>query len=404
MIRIVSFAAIAALTAGAASANASTVSSVTFESCNRAGCASAVTVTVAGVPGEANRIAVSEPDSAHVFVQDQGASIEAGAGCEAVPGGARCPLGQVVVDAGDGDDRVDATGLSRRVATTGGEGADELLGGTSDDNLRGGDGSDILHGGPGRDSLAGDDAAPSADAIDGGPGIDELRGDLAAVGFPSDIDLLREGGNGAPGENDRIRSIEDVWGGPLADRIAGTHGPNSLLGGGSDILIGRGGNDDLSGGRLLDGGAGDDRLSFGRENRCGSGRDAVDNPAGGPLPRVGRDCERLEQVVADQIVFAQGAALRREFATVRGSCPRFGSPCRVSFVVGAAPTRAGLDRHPELVSRTVLRRKEGEAYRFTVRPRRRAPRRDEWLVIRIATVQPQGHDRASILVQPGGRP
>jgi hypothetical protein len=406
MIRVALLAAVTAVVLSAASANASTVSSQTTESCNRGGCSSVVTVTVAGAPGEANRIVVSEPDSGHVFVRDQGAPLAAGAGCEAVAGGGRCPLGDLGIDTGDGDDRVDATGISRRVAATGGDGADELLGGADADYLRGGDGSDRLHGGPGSDSFSGDDTAPAADAIDGGPGVDELRGDLAAPRLPTDIDLLRERGNGAPEEDDTLRNIEDVWGGPLADSIAGNHGPNWLLGDASDTLIGRGGTDILSGGRLLDGGRGNDRLSFGHENRCGGGRDAVDNPrsrVGDSLPLVGRDCERLEQVVADSVVFSRETPRRRgELATVSGTCPSFGSPCRVTFAVRAASTRAGLHRHPELVSRKVFRSRQGQPYRFTARPSRRARNRDEWLAIRIATVQPQGVDRAAIVMPPAG--
>jgi Ca2+-binding RTX toxin-like protein len=70
-----------------------------------------------------------------------------------------------MVNAGAGDDVVDASGLAAnaiRLAVDGGDGDDVLLGGAGADALTGGAGDDVLMGGPGQDVL------------DGGPGDNTL--------------------------------------------------------------------------------------------------------------------------------------------------------------------------------------------------------------------------------------
>ena len=79
--------------------------------------------------------------------------------------GAEAANDHLIVNAGDGDDVVTATGLSASaigLVENGGDGADLLLGGAGNDTLSGGAGDDILIGGPGQDSL------------DGGPGANVL--------------------------------------------------------------------------------------------------------------------------------------------------------------------------------------------------------------------------------------
>jgi Ca2+-binding RTX toxin-like protein len=64
----------------------------------------------------------------------------------------------VVVNALDGDDVVDATGLaadSALLTADGGAGDDVLLGGAGADTLLGGDGDDVIIGGPGNDTTDG---------------------------------------------------------------------------------------------------------------------------------------------------------------------------------------------------------------------------------------------------------
>jgi Ca2+-binding RTX toxin-like protein len=86
--------------------------------------------------------------------------------------GASTANDRLTVDALDGDDVVDASGLaadSALLTVDGGDGSDVLIGGAGADTLLGGAGDDVLIGGPG------------ADILDGGTGdnvvIDSLTGD-----------------------------------------------------------------------------------------------------------------------------------------------------------------------------------------------------------------------------------
>jgi Ca2+-binding RTX toxin-like protein len=79
--------------------------------------------------------------------------------------GAEAAADRLMVNAGAGDDVVDASGLAAnaiRLAVDGGDGDDVLLGGAGADALTGGAGDDVLMGGPGQDVL------------DGGPGDNTL--------------------------------------------------------------------------------------------------------------------------------------------------------------------------------------------------------------------------------------
>ncbi|HLF92904.1 MAG TPA: SdrD B-like domain-containing protein, partial [Planctomycetota bacterium] len=79
----------------------------------------------------------------------------------------------VWIDAGAGDDRVDASALKAGVDLTvlGGAGDDTVRGGHGDDLLLGGEGADLLIGGSGPDVLIG---GAGADRLVGGPGDDLL--------------------------------------------------------------------------------------------------------------------------------------------------------------------------------------------------------------------------------------
>ena len=61
----------------------------------------------------------------------------------------------LTVDAGDGNDTIDGSGLTRSLIAAGGAGNDVLLGGTANDALFGGSGDDRIHGGAGNDNLVG---------------------------------------------------------------------------------------------------------------------------------------------------------------------------------------------------------------------------------------------------------
>jgi Ca2+-binding RTX toxin-like protein len=65
---------------------------------------------------------------------------------------------RLTVNAGNGDDTVDASGLPADailLTEDGGNGDDLLIGGEGDDTLLGGNGDDTLIGGPGQDVLDG---------------------------------------------------------------------------------------------------------------------------------------------------------------------------------------------------------------------------------------------------------
>ncbi|HEU4975216.1 MAG TPA: hypothetical protein VFT50_09015 [Baekduia sp.] len=142
-------------------------------------------VDVRAAPGERNHLTL-EMEGGTLVVRDPGAPLLPAEGCAvAAPGEVRCSavaatIRMVTVDAGDGDDVVDASALPVRLAAIGGAGDDVLLGGTGDDVLSGDDGRDRLIGGPGDDRLSG---GPGADRLDGGDGDDELdlSGDSATA-------------------------------------------------------------------------------------------------------------------------------------------------------------------------------------------------------------------------------
>jgi Ca2+-binding RTX toxin-like protein len=270
-------------------------------------------ITYRAAPGEANRLDVTRIRHTVTF-HDPGARIEPGTGCHTVaPHEVACrgrsgyqpnPL----IHVGDGDDRVTlsaATGQywwvhagdgadvvtvggSTAVVGGGGEdrsagrlyggsGDDVLRGGRTADDLRGGAGADVLEGRDGDDELTGDGDHPSADVLDGGAGDGDTVSYVDRT-LGVTVDLERERGNGAPGEGDRIRGVENAAGGSASDRLLGSDGRNSLYGdypalcgcladGGSvaehDVLVGRGGNDDITGSAGADrvlGGPGRDYL------------------------------------------------------------------------------------------------------------------------------------------------
>jgi Ca2+-binding RTX toxin-like protein len=88
----------------------------------------------------------------------------------------------IVVEGGSGDDVIDASGFTGPAALVvdagngsdrilGGRGADRLVGGQGDDTIDGNQGADLMLGGAGRDSLIWD-PGDGSDTIDGGAGFD----------------------------------------------------------------------------------------------------------------------------------------------------------------------------------------------------------------------------------------
>jgi Ca2+-binding RTX toxin-like protein len=157
----------------------------------------------------------------------------------------------VSADAKDGNDYVDASGLTDiPITVDAGSGDDTINGGGAPDTINGGDGNDHAYGGDGNDTL---DGGAGADGINGDNGDDTIDGGAGDDGI--------SGGNG----NDTIAAgagTDGADGGPGDDTINAGDGNDLALGGdGNDTINGGDGNDTIDGGNgndTIDGGAGDD--------------------------------------------------------------------------------------------------------------------------------------------------
>jgi hemolysin type calcium-binding protein len=250
----------------------------TAETCHAAKVEADGRLVVRYTAGAAERNAVTaELSAGEVVISDAGAGIEAGNGCRSVDThSAACPVADLQVDLGDGDDSLSST---VSVAAQGGTGNDSLRGSAAPDALEGGDGNDRLVGGGGDDMIFGGEGD---DRLDGGSGDDNL--------------------NGLDGR----------------DVVAGGAGRDYLDGGAErDTISGGAGNDKA---QTLDGAA--DQV------RCGKGSDDVfgvdpDSDTNSPDPSdvLARDCEKAGSF------FAWPLAARRGVATFRNPC--VGRPVRV---------------------------------------------------------------------------
>ncbi|MEM9461372.1 MAG: hypothetical protein AAGF11_44825 [Myxococcota bacterium] len=199
------------------------------------------------------------------------------------------PSGGVIV-AGDGNDRVEGSGMRDTVlgddgddVIVGARGSDHLDGGFGNDRIEAGDNGDLVLGGPGNDTIFGDQAkgtaehpgpdvlhgGPGIDTIDGGPGKDEIFGGLGAdelrggddddtlIGNQGDDEI--EGGNGRDwvsggAGNDTIR------GGPGGDLLHAGIGRDAAYGDEGDDTFVINGECEIEPGELIDGGPGADRV------------------------------------------------------------------------------------------------------------------------------------------------
>jgi Ca2+-binding RTX toxin-like protein len=252
--------------------------------------------------------------------------IQAGAGDDLVNlTSNRFSLGDITVDAGDGNDVVWSSAGNDTLL--GGAGNDSLDGGAGNDTLSGGTGTDELYGGAGDDllqisvdSLYGVGASTiqagspghagsrvsfallgqnqSWDFFDGGSGLDSLQGSST-----DDVIILDDAPNSSTGGTSRPRliSIERINTGAgndvvnltstrmaYADVVIDGGAGNDVLwsSSGNDYLVGAAGNDNLDanwGNDILDGGIGDDSLSdLGGNNVLlgGAGNDSIQTDAG----------------------------------------------------------------------------------------------------------------------------
>ncbi len=161
-----------------------------------------------------------------VIVGSRGADVLFGAGGNDLICGRG---GRDRIHGGRGKDTVD--GQQGADLLDGGRGSDEVFGGNGRDRVRGDSGNDLVRGGPGaRDDVdggMGDDTVTggrgSFDAIAGGIGRDRIDGgpgghDTASyrsAGGPIEVELGYGRVSGA--ENEQLRGIEDVLGGPGND-------------------------------------------------------------------------------------------------------------------------------------------------------------------------------------------
>lgn len=216
--------------------------------------------------------------AAYDFTEAGDPTLAAGDGCKQVSEReASCDdasFDAVVIDLGDGADRLAAGRLSGAgLQIDGGEGNDVLSGTESGDGITGGDGNDTLRGLGGGDALIGGDDAggdrleggEGDDFIDGGPGIDralygESRGpiEITIGDGANDIDGT---GSGAEEVTD---TVESITGSPNDDRVVGSCFANTLAGqDGNDVLIGDPDGCDVAGGDFMGGGLGDDTFTGG---------------------------------------------------------------------------------------------------------------------------------------------
>jgi hypothetical protein len=218
----------------------------------------------------------------------------------------RCDdLRRILVFAGDGDDRVELSGVTRArfpnvaAADVQAEAGDDVVVGTAwADHLGGGSGTDSLRGGIGADVFE-----PGADdgTVVGGRGIDRI----AVAGNANwTITAGEVSRDGAAASTISMATVErvvivagpadttfDASGARVAVTVAARRGDDTLIGGtGDDVLVAGAGTDDVAGGGGDDtlsgkggpddlrGGSGDDQLlGGGGDDRCagGPGADSV---------------------------------------------------------------------------------------------------------------------------------
>ena len=220
---------------------------------------------------------------------------------------------QVIVNAGAGDDVLNATGAiigAVRLGLNGNDGNDTINGSQGNDSINGGAGIDSLCGHAGNDLIlgdAGDDLIGGGfgnDTIDGGDGADAISGQ-------QDNDSI-SGGNG----NDTIKGDignDTLFGGAGDDELNGMAGDDSILGGvGQDGISGGIGNDTLDGGRnddTINGNAGDDKIRGDHGNDyldAGEGHNTVNGGDGNDTILTGAGNDFIHGGDGDDLINADG--------------------------------------------------------------------------------------------------
>ena len=196
--------------------------------------------------GEGNRVVASKAANT-VTIEDPGATIAAGNGCDEVTANvATCTavgLNTVNAELGGRADSARIQGLALALVGDGGPGRDRLVGGSSRDRLDGGLGADVLVG------------RGFSDIVSYLERPDDLRVSLGDG-------RRNDGGRLDSRQRDRLRGIEGVLAGEGDDVLTGTGKDDELFGfGGRDVARGGAGDDRVGGGDGNDevyGGGGDD--------------------------------------------------------------------------------------------------------------------------------------------------
>lgn len=218
------------------------------------------------------------PADDQIFAGDGNDTVNAGGGHDLVVGG----RGRDSLAGGDGTDTVsyaEATAgvtidLGRGVAVSQlSDGFDSLsgfenvVGSSLPDVITGDGGANALLAGGGNDTLIG---GGGADILDGGSGVDTVL--YTNAPGPVSVDLAAGvASNDGTGASDLLVSIENVFGSPFGDTLAGDGAANVIVGGGGDDVIRGGAARDT-----LTGGAGSDTFDFGNLS------DHVATPVNGP--------------------------------------------------------------------------------------------------------------------------
>ncbi|HEX2096922.1 MAG TPA: hypothetical protein VHF50_06075, partial [Solirubrobacterales bacterium] len=267
--------ALAALLAAALPASAGAVTVSATEGADAKGAAQAA-LSVQAVPAEANllSVTVSGGEGAYVFdVRDNAEPSVAGAGCSGggTPGTpvtcALKVLPTLTVALGNGGSFLDTRSLPPLPSTnvTGGSGNDTILTANGGDQVQDGAGTDVVRTAGGNDSVFAPPAADGPDLYDLGDGVLDLVS-YQARSQPISYQQGGEANDGAPGEQDTVRSAEAAVGGSASDSLVGGNGGDYLLGGGGDdVAVGEAADDVLAG----DLGAGAEQVGQLALNRLG---------------------------------------------------------------------------------------------------------------------------------------
>lgn len=188
---------------------------------------------------------------------------------------------------------------------------DVIYGYERDDYLVGRNGRDDLYGGSGDDVLRGD---RGADFLYGNPGYDAASYSRDPAGVT--VDLAAGRATDGWGNTDRLFSIEDVFGSSFDDVISGDRKSN--------FLNGRGGSDEIDGGRNGDqlvGGTGADNLSGqggGDDLIGGRGRDKLVGGSGSDELRGGGQSDVLNGGRGNDLLIGNGGSDTFKFSSTTG--------------------------------------------------------------------------------------